>query len=222
MALYESKRTLEGAPGSLWNYLCADRSVNMHEKPVLITEAAAVIKSGGVVIVPTETFYALAVDPFQDKAVERIFRMKFRDSKKPFAADCVGQIHGGSPGACPWPVAIQLMDRFWPGSLTILLSLAVDISKGVQGPSGKIGVRVPPDCPARALASEAGGWITATTRICPAARTSENLGDSERAACRSGFRHRSRSDSGGKPSTVVEPWIQAFALSVTEQLTSAP
>jgi L-threonylcarbamoyladenylate synthase len=178
----------------------------MHEKRVPIGEAAAVIKSGDVVIVPTETFYALAVDPFQGKAVQKIFRIKFRDEKKPLPLIASDRSTVDRLVHAPGPTAVQLMDRFWPGSLTILLSLAVDVPRKIQGPGGKIGVRVPPDCPARALAAEAGGWITATSANLSGGPEPQEISAIPRELLAAvDFVIDLGATPGGKPSTVVEP-----------------
>lgn len=146
---------------SSWNFPYGD-----HEMPRsadLITRAGKIVRSGGVVIVPTETFYALAADPFQEQAVRKIFGIKFRDERKPLALIASHQAVVERLAPHPGRLALELMDRFWPGSLTLLLEATVDVPKWLRGTGGKVGVRVPPECPARALADEAGGWITATS-----------------------------------------------------------
>lgn len=172
----------------------------------LFEESARVVRSGGIVIVPTETFYALAADPFQEGAVRRIFALKGRPFVKPLpliaaARETVRQVVTEAS-----PLAEALMDRFWPGSLTILLSPSVRVPKMLAGPDGKIGVRVPPRCPARDLAELCGGWLTAT---------SANLSDEPNASVIDQIAPALRDavdlvmdlgpSPGGEPSTVVEP-----------------
>ncbi|HMK37248.1 MAG TPA: L-threonylcarbamoyladenylate synthase [Desulfomonilaceae bacterium] len=135
----------------------------MSETHDAITRAGKIIRSGGVVLVPTETFYALAADPFREKAVARIFRIKCRDEKKPLPLIASRRSVAEPLIHNPGKTALLLMDGFWPGSLTMVFDPAVDVPKWLKGPGGKIGVRVPPDCPARDLAEESGGWITATS-----------------------------------------------------------
>ncbi len=172
----------------------------------LIGEAAAIIRSGGVVIVLTETFYALAADPFQVEAVERIFSIKERPRDKPLPLIAASRNVVRRMVLNPGPVAEALMDRFWPGSLTILLEPALPVSELLSGPNGKIGVRVPPSCAARTVAELAGGRLTATSanlsgdpnpdtirRIAPRVLRSVDLVVDCGTA------------PGGNPSTVVEP-----------------
>lgn len=130
----------------------------------IFDEAELVLRSGGLVIVPTETFYALAADPLRESAVQNIFRIKGRNAAKPLpliaaaAATVKDLIVREEKG-----FSEALMERFWPGSLTILMEPSRDFSHLLTGQEGKIGVRVPPWCPARILAARAGGLITATS-----------------------------------------------------------
>lgn len=171
-----------------------------------LESAAKVIRSGGIVIVPTETFYALAANPFDATALRRLLAIKSRDTGKPLAliADSFDSVR--RLVAEPSHTAVVLMQRFWPGSLTILLDPLEPLPSAIVGPHGKVGVRVPPPCPARDLASRVGGFITATSanlsgepdpdlvdRIAPGVREAvELILDLGRTP-------------GDKPSTVVEP-----------------
>ena len=134
-----------------------------HAHESLMARASKAIRSGGVVIVPTETFYGLAADPFQEAAVERIFSIKSREHDKPLpliAASIESVARLVEP---PDAQIATLMEAFWPGSLTLLLRPIPPLPHLLMGQGGKIGVRVPPPCPARTLAERSGGWITATS-----------------------------------------------------------
>jgi len=140
--------------------MCSGKDI---ENSRLLERAAEIISTGGVVIVPTETFYGLAADPFQEKAVRRIFLMKSRPEDKPLPLIASERAIVEAIAAEIPPSARLLMDYFWPGSLTILLRPSIPMSGLVTGPGGKIGVRVPPRCAARTLAALSRGWITATS-----------------------------------------------------------
>jgi L-threonylcarbamoyladenylate synthase len=179
----------------------------------LLERAAEVLRAGGVIVVPTETFYGLAADPFREEAVSRIFKIKCRPEGKPLPLigadkDLVSRLVGP-----PSDLARAMMDRFWPGSLTIVFHPVLRVPRLVCSKDGKIAVRVPPPCAARAVARLAGGWITATSanlsgdpdpdevsRIAKAVRESVDLivdlGPTP----------------GGKPSTVVEPLFTGVRL----------
>jgi L-threonylcarbamoyladenylate synthase len=135
----------------------------MTECEKTVQKARDVVRSGGVVIVPTETFYGLAADPFNEKTVLRIFQIKSRSHFKPLPLIAADRSAVERLVPNPGPEALRLMDRFWPGSLTILLKTTVPLSKLLTGEGGKVGVRIPPDCAARWLAGAVGGLITATS-----------------------------------------------------------
>lgn len=178
----------------------------MQERIDLVSRAGEILKSGGVVIVPTETYYALAVDPFQEEAILKVFRIKSRDQRKPLPLIASDRSVVNRLVRDPGRVAVELMDRFWPGSLTILLNPALDVPKWLQGPGGKIGVRIPPDCAARALAAAAGGWITATSANVSGGPEPQEISFIAREVLEAVDLVIDLGPTpGGKPSTVVEP-----------------
>jgi len=86
-----------------------------------ITAAAEIIKSGGLVAVPTETVYGLAGNGLNAEAVERIYEVKGRPSVKPLSLmvpdkRAMDKYCEDVPDA-----AYALADKFWPGPLTIVL-----------------------------------------------------------------------------------------------------
>jgi len=129
----------------------------------IFDKAERVLRSGGIVIAPTETFYAIIADPVQEPAVRQIFSIKSRDESKPLpliAAD-IAQVKDLIQSE--EKLLNRVIDRFWPGSLTILFEPSRPFSPLLTGPDGKIGVRVPPWCPARILATRTHGFVTATS-----------------------------------------------------------
>ncbi len=108
-----------------------------------ISECASIIKSGGVVVFPTDTIYGIGCDPRNDSAVQRIFKIKGRDEKKPLPVlaysmqDAEKIVSLGRAGR-------MLAERYWPGALTIVAPL-VDkkISRSVTAGSNSLAVRVP-------------------------------------------------------------------------------
>src|SRR5882724_11923794 len=93
-------------------------------------DAAEAIRRGGVVAIPTDTLYGLAVDPFNTAAVARVFEVKGRDADRalPLIAADVAQVeaHLGRLG----PEAARLAARFWPGPLTLLVPAPVTLAAG--------------------------------------------------------------------------------------------
>ena len=142
----------------------------MHQVPeemldteALYCRAGEIIRSGGLVILPTETFYALAASPFHEEAVRRVFRVKRREEGTPLPLIASDMATVQELVCRMSPLERKLTDGLWPGSLTILLMPSKQVSTLLMGPEGKIGVRIPPECPARIVAARVGGWLTATS-----------------------------------------------------------
>jgi L-threonylcarbamoyladenylate synthase len=127
-----------------------------------IRAAAAVLRRGGVVAYPTETFYAVGALARDAAAVERLARAKGRPDGKPLpllaadreAVDEVARLGGA---------AARLAAAFWPGPLTLVLPALPGLPGAVTAGTGTVGIRVPGSEVARALAREAGGAVVSTS-----------------------------------------------------------
>ena len=128
-----------------------------------INQAAAILKDGGLIAFPTETYYGLAVDPFNEAALKRLFSVKKRPAVKPVlvlipSREHIFQMIDAVPDA-----AGKLMDRFWPGPLTMVFSARRELSVMLTGGTGTVGVRISPHPIAQALLKAHGGPLTATS-----------------------------------------------------------
>ena len=101
------------------------------------------IKSGEILVFPTDTIYGIGCDPYNDRAVERIFAIKGRDEKKPLpvlaysTADAEKIVSLGDAGRV-------LAKKYWPGVLTIVAPIAdKKISRRVTAAGSSLAVRVP-------------------------------------------------------------------------------
>jgi len=109
---------------------------NMNIKEDAIREAVYVLRSGGLVIIPTETVYGVAADLMNKKALEKLYEIKKRPKDKPFSI-AIDRKEKVEDFCRDIPVAgYKLMDRFWPGALTLIL-------KGINQPN--VGLRIPDD-----------------------------------------------------------------------------
>jgi L-threonylcarbamoyladenylate synthase len=170
-----------------------------------IEEAATWILDGGVIALPTDTFYGLAADPFNAAAVGRLFAVKGRDADRAMpliaadAAQIVGQV--GHLSA----TAARLGDRYWPGPLTLLVPAPGGLAPQVAGGTGRIGVRVPADDVARAVCAEVGRPVTATSANFSGTPATADPDEVERTL---GERIDMLVDTGrtpgGAPSTIVD------------------
>lgn len=140
----------------------------------IIAAAAGALRSGDLIILPTETVYGVAADPAVEGACERIYAAKERDRGKPIPLMASGLEAVERLGAVLPPWARRLAQRYWPGPLTLVLKCG-DTTEGF---------RVPAHSVALAVVKAAGGLLRVTSANIsgdPAARTVkgavEALGD---------------------------------------------
>jgi len=125
--------------------------------------ACEILRAGGVVAYPTETYYGLAVDPFNPAALARLFALKGRSPDKPvlLIIDNSSQL-SGLVSEIP-PVFTVPMQQFWPGPLTLVFPGAASLPEMLTGYRGTIGVRVSSHPVARELVRAFGLPVTATS-----------------------------------------------------------
>jgi L-threonylcarbamoyladenylate synthase len=127
-----------------------------------LKEAADVLRSGGLVVYPTETAYALGCDPKSAKAVKRLFSVKKRDASKPLPT-----IAASAAMAKRFleldRYARALAAAFWSGPLTLVAPAARRLAPGVASKKGELAVRVSPHPTAAALAAALGRPVVSTS-----------------------------------------------------------
>jgi len=126
-----------------------------------LKEASAVLRSGGLVAFPTETFYGLGADALNPRAVARVFSVKGRPGSKPVlvlveSVAMVERLAREIPAG-----ARELMARHWPGALTVVLKAAAEVPDRLTARTGTIGVRMPGHPVALGLVRAAGFPVTA-------------------------------------------------------------
>ena len=112
---------------------------------------------------PTDTFYGLGVDPFNERAVESLFAVKGRAalSAVPIliaATDDMSIVAATAPDG-----ATALAGVFWPGALTLVLEAVAGLPGVVSAGAGTVGVRVPDHPAPRAISRAVNGPITGTS-----------------------------------------------------------
>jgi L-threonylcarbamoyladenylate synthase len=129
----------------------------------LIRYAADHIRSGEVLGMPTDTFYGLAADPFNLRAVDRVYDIKSRSRHKPLSLLIEG-IDQAEELARPLPAEFyKLVRRFWPGPLTVIVKAASKLPLKVTANTGNVALRVPSAKIPLAVVQAAGIPITATS-----------------------------------------------------------
>ncbi len=129
--------------------------------PSQLDEAGVVLRSGGLVAFPTESFYGLGADALDELAVARVFRAKGRPETKPVLV-LVDSIAMAESLVADLPAgARELMVRHWPGPLTLVLTARAHVPAALTAGSGTVGVRMPGHAVALALVHAAGRPVTA-------------------------------------------------------------
>ena len=140
------------------------RKINSRKpEPEIIAEAAAIIKKGGVVVFPTRCLYGLGADALDPHAVEKIIKIKQRPADNPILVliDCRRQLDSLVVNISP--VAMAIMDTFWPGRVTLVFEAGDTLSNRLTAHTGKIGVRLAGHPVASALIKQVGSPVTGTS-----------------------------------------------------------
>ena len=141
------------------------RLIDVVAEPIAARAAALdEFRSGGLVVLPTDTVYGLAVLPTSSGAVEAMFLLKGRSDSQPVAV-LVADVDQARTVVEPDPTFELLATAFWPGPLTVVATRGVGFSALLGGDQPTVGVRCPDHELVRALAAEVG----------PLAVTSANL-----------------------------------------------
>lgn len=145
-----SKRRTESSEG---------RSSN----PELFSRAIEALKRGEVIVFPTETFYGLGADALNSAAVEKVVSLKGRNLENPIAVIVANREMLKEVVAEVPPTALRLIERFWPGPLTLVLPAKKTLPAPLLNSNGGIGIRISSHPLATRLARELDRPITATS-----------------------------------------------------------
>jgi L-threonylcarbamoyladenylate synthase len=164
-----------------------------------------VISSGGVVVYPTDTFYGLGVDPQNAEAVNRLFQVKGRAGNQPILLLLKDAAQVNDWAAEVNAEAEHLMNKYWPGPLTLVFRAKQQVLPLLTGGRGTIGLRVPGNPVTRQLLGMIGTALTGTSANISG---EQSLRTAEEAAAAIGDLADLVLDggptAGGKPSTVVD------------------
>ncbi len=128
-----------------------------------VERAVALLRSGGVVVFPTDTLYGLGAHVLQERAVERVFRIKGRRENLalPLLLPEVAELRRVAVDIPP--LGWCLAHRFWPGALTLVVRRAPVVPLRVTGGKETVAVRLPSHPVPRELARRLGAPITGTS-----------------------------------------------------------
>jgi L-threonylcarbamoyladenylate synthase len=171
--------------------------------------AIAALRDGGIVALPTDTVYGIAVALETPGGIEALFAAKRRPPDKGvmlLLADA-----GQAPAMGQWsPAAAALAEAFWPGALTVVVAQRPDVAlpAALTGGAPTIGLRVPDHAAPRALAAAVGPLPTTSANISGAVEARDateilaQLGDVVALVLDGGVAH------GGPASTVVDCTVE--------------
>lgn len=128
-----------------------------------LAAAVAALSRGDVIVFPTETLYGLGADALNFTAVEKVFQLKGRDPNNPFPVLVSDRAMLNSLVENISPLAEKLMERFWPGPLTLVMPARADIPRPLVNATGGIGVRISSQPIASEIVRMLGRPLTATS-----------------------------------------------------------
>jgi tRNA threonylcarbamoyl adenosine modification protein (Sua5/YciO/YrdC/YwlC family) len=170
-AIKMSRRAMEGVANEFGNY--RDVTLLIKTKVLLVDperpenkeaqESARILKGGGIVSFPTETVYALGGDAYNQGVVAKIYRIKRRDRSKPLSVFLKDTKDVRKVVDFISEDAQKLMERFWPGPLTLVFKSSSPKLSWVLAGGNKLGVRVSPSKLVARILEEARVPITATS-----------------------------------------------------------
>lgn len=167
-------------------------------------KAINILRDGGLVIAPTETFYGVLADAWSRQAVERLILLKERALGSPIPLLAGDTITVSKAVAVIPPIFKPLTERFWPGPLTLVLEAAKGFPEGVTAGTGSVGIRIPAQSPALDLTKFFRGPLTATSANFAGEHPPRSVGDLDEKLVRGvdlvidgGWTR------GGQPSTVL-------------------
>ncbi len=132
----------------------------------LIKRIAEILKNGGVIAYPTDTFYGIGCDIMNKKAIQKIYQLKQRDKKKPFSFIC-SDLKNISHYAKVSNYAYKTMRRLLPGPYTFLLEGSKLVPKIMLTRRKTAGIRVPDNAICLALVKSLGNPIISTSATMP-------------------------------------------------------
>lgn len=172
--------------------------------PMLADRIRRLLGQSGLLALPTESFYGLAVAPFDEQALAKLWQVKGRSDGKPILL-LIGERSQLEPFVrCVPPAATVLMHAFWPGPLTIVFPAAAGLSDMVTAGTGSVGIRLSAYQPLAELLRRVGP-VTGTSAnregllpSCTAEDVQRSLGSAVDLIIDAG------PTPGGSPSTVID------------------
>lgn len=170
-----------------------------------ITEAVALLRSGGVIALPTDTVYGIAASLDHPTAIERLFEIKGRELTKAIPLLVSNSLTLDELAEAPDERVQRLVRWLWPGALTVVVRASSRVPNGIRRGLPTVGVRMPNHASMLEVIERAGGVLAVTSanvsgerEALSAAQVRERLGDLIDGVVDGG------PSPGNQPSTVVD------------------
>jgi len=129
-----------------------------------LREASRVVREGGVIAFPTETFYGLGACPFNTRAIQRVFDLKGRALQAaPILVLIRSRTELETLVSEITPTAERLMETYWPGPLTLVFRASDAVPSVLTAGTGTIGIRLSAHVDVQRLLAAVGGPLTGTS-----------------------------------------------------------
>jgi tRNA threonylcarbamoyl adenosine modification protein (Sua5/YciO/YrdC/YwlC family) len=135
---------------------------NQNPQMRLIRKAVEILRSGGIVIYPTDTVYGMGCDLFNKKGIERLHEIKRRDRKHPLSFVCA-DLKDISRYARVSDDAYKIMKRCLPGPYTFILEASRIVPKIILPKRQNTGIRIPDNRICQCLVAEMGSPVISTS-----------------------------------------------------------
>ena len=123
---------------------------------------AKILESGGVIIYPTDTLYGIGVNALDENAIEKVYKTKKQDRNKPISV-IVKDIKMARRIACIDSKVEKILEKIWPGPITVVLRKKDVIPYILTGGGETIAIRIPDNKFISALMKKIDFPITATS-----------------------------------------------------------
>lgn len=150
----------------------------LHPDDAALRAAAEAVLRGGVIAFPTDTLYGLGCSLFDVEAVGMVARLKRRDPSLAVISLIPEPRQAWGLAAEISPVAERLIERYWPGPLSLIFRAAPIVPPRVRGAGGTVALRCPKDTLCQRLLARIGGPVVSSSANLsgqPAAQSAEDV-----------------------------------------------
>lgn len=127
-----------------------------------IEQAVETLRDGGIIIIPTDTLYALACDALNQRAIEKLCRIKGLNPEKNYLSVICSDISQSAEYARIDNNAFRILKKYLPGAFTFVLPASTKLPKVFKGRK-TVGIRIPNNAVACAIAESLGNPLLATS-----------------------------------------------------------